>query len=92
MGGLPLIAIPIILLHQYYLRPASRRRPARGPSRRWLRLSWRDTRAGSTPCWPWRSRLAVALPWFVLMVRTHGWAAIAGACGSRPSGSWPIAA
>ena len=77
MGGLALIVIPIILLHQYYLQAARRRRPRPGRGRGAGGSPGGTRRAGSTPCWPWRSRWRVALPWFVLMVRTHGWPAIA---------------
>ncbi len=42
MGGLALIAIPIVLLHQYYLRGAAPPSPPGARPRRW-RLSWRDT-------------------------------------------------
>ena len=72
LGGLALIIFPIILLHQYYLRGV-------------FGSSSRRTRAGSR--WPSRRMnpgffhglialvvaLLISLPWFVLMVESHGW-------------------
>ncbi len=76
MGGLTLIAIPIILLHQYYPRGAAPPPPAGARPRRW-RLSWRDTPGRVNALLATAIAMAVALPWFLLMARTHGWAAIA---------------
>jgi 4-amino-4-deoxy-L-arabinose transferase-like glycosyltransferase len=76
MGGLALIAIPIILLHQFYLRGAAPPTPPGARARRW-RLSWRDTPGRVNALLALAIAMAVALPWFLLMVRTHGWAAIA---------------
>ncbi len=76
MGGLALIAIPIILLHQYYLRGAAPPAPPGRRPRRW-RLSWRDTPGRVNALLALAIAMGVALPWFVLMVRAHGWAAIA---------------
>ena len=60
LGGLALIVIPIILLHQYYLRagqPAAACRPAPRP-RRWRAwLAWRGhSGPGQRPAGPRRSR------------------------------------
>jgi Dolichyl-phosphate-mannose-protein mannosyltransferase len=72
LSGLPLIVVPIILLHQSYLRGFFR------PS---------SQRSGASSWWPnrWLSpgffegllalvvALAVSLPWFIFMVESHGW-------------------
>jgi hypothetical protein len=76
MGGLALIAIPIVVLHQYYLRGASPPSPPGARPRRW-RLSWRDTPGRVNALLALAIAMGVAVPWFVLMVRAHGWAAIA---------------
>ncbi len=76
MGGLALIAIPIILLHQYYLRGTAPPAPHGARSRRW-RLSWRDTPGRVNALLALMIATAVALPWFLMMARTHGWAAMA---------------
>ena len=71
-GGLPLIVIPIVLLHQYYLRGD---------------LRPRSRRNGMSVWWPIRPlspgalhgllalalALAISLPWFVFMINRHGW-------------------
>ena len=75
MGGLPLITIPIILLHQYYLRGASPPPQHGSRTRRW-RLSWRDTPGRFNALVGLGIAVTMALPWFILMIRTHGWAAI----------------
>jgi hypothetical protein len=72
LSGLPLIVIPIILLHQYYRRGFFR------PS---------SQQNNALPWWPGRRlspgffegllalgvALAVSLPWFVFMFDSHGW-------------------
>jgi 4-amino-4-deoxy-L-arabinose transferase-like glycosyltransferase len=84
LGGLAFIAVPIVVLHQFYVSAASF-----ASSRRSLARSW------------WRSRreypnlvdgllafciaLAIALPWFMLMVNTHGWQALT-ALATPPDG------
>jgi hypothetical protein len=79
LGGLALIVVPILLLHQYYLR-AELPPPPGGRLRRWRRppwLAWRDHPGGLNALIASAIALAVALPWFVMMVRWHGWQAIA---------------
>ena len=73
LGGLGLLVIPIVFLHQYYLRaafiPASQRK------------FWWSDRQQCTALIHGLLALAVAsmvfLPWFLLMVRLHGWRALA---------------
>jgi hypothetical protein len=73
--SLALIAIPIVLLHQFYLRAT-------------LPQSWQRRRAQARWSNRWKSpgvlgglmalavALGVALPWFILMAESHGWEAI----------------
>jgi 4-amino-4-deoxy-L-arabinose transferase-like glycosyltransferase len=77
LGGLALIVVPIILLHQSYLRAGQP--PAPGARiRRWRpRLAWRDHPGRLNALIASAIALAIALPWFVLMIRWHGWTAIA---------------
>jgi hypothetical protein len=76
LGGLPLIVVPIILLHQYY-RKADRPAPAAARSRRRrLGLDWHEHPGRIDAVAATAVALAVALPWFVMMVRAHGWQAI----------------
>jgi hypothetical protein len=79
LGGLALIAVPIILSHQYYLHagqpppsPAARARPWRWRS--WL--ARRDHPGRLNGLLAAAIVAAVALPWFIMMVRFHGWQAI----------------
>ena len=75
LGGLAFITIPIVLLHQFYLSASS---------------AWSSPRPSTRFWWPGRRDrpglvdgllalfvgLALALPWFVLMVNSHGWRAM----------------
>jgi hypothetical protein len=79
LGGLPLIVLPIILLHQYYLI-AGQPPPPGARARPWQwrpRLAWSDHPGRINGLVAVAIALAVALPWFVMMVRSHGWQAIA---------------
>jgi len=84
LGGLALIVVPIVLLHQYYLHavfvPSSQRTRVRS----WW-LNWRDSPGLVDGLLALAVALSVSLPWFVLMVETHGWEAVA-ALGVPPDG------
>src|SRR5262245_20285215 len=77
LGGLALIVVPIILLHQYYLRAGQPPSPG-ARIRRWHpRLAWRDHSGRLGALIASAIALTISLPWFLLMVRWHGWPAIA---------------
>ena len=76
VSGLALIVLPIILLHQYHLRSIFRSKARRtGTWERLLNLrvspGWIDAALALSIA------LAVALPWYFLMVDSHGWKAVA---------------
>jgi hypothetical protein len=82
ISGIPLIVIPIILLHQYYLRGFFRPSPQRVGASSWWpghRLS-PDVFDGLLAL---AVALVVSLPWFVFMVKSHGWE-LAEALASPP--------
>jgi hypothetical protein len=76
-GGTALIAIPIVLLHQDYLRAAFGGTPAAAGARprRWW-LAWRDHPGRVHGLLAVGIALGLSLPWFVLMVHAHGWEAM----------------
>jgi 4-amino-4-deoxy-L-arabinose transferase-like glycosyltransferase len=77
LGGLALIVGPIILLHQDYLRAGQPPSPG-ARIRRWRSWrAWRDHPGRLNALIASAIALAVALPWFFMMVRWHGWQAIA---------------
>jgi len=75
LGGIGLMVIPIVLLHQYYLRGTMMLSSRRTRMRAWLR-NWRDNPALVGGMLSLAIALCVALPWFVLMIDVHGWEAI----------------
>ncbi len=74
LGGVALIAIPIVLLHQFYLN-ASRASPTRKILQRfWSWVRGRTERSSLVNGLLALSiALAVAAPWFILMFQAHGW-------------------
>jgi Dolichyl-phosphate-mannose-protein mannosyltransferase len=78
LGGFGLVVIPVVLLHQVYLRLGSAA-PAVSRSRgrfRWL--EWLRTAGVTDGLLALVIALLVALPWYIRMVQTHGWEALAG--------------
>ena len=81
VGGLPLIVVPIILLHRFYLRagrppePGSRARRWRWLARPWL--AWHDHPCGIDGLIAVATAVVVAMPWYLMMARAHGWQVIA---------------
>ncbi|MFI5456428.1 MAG: hypothetical protein ACHRXM_13345 [Isosphaerales bacterium] len=84
LGGLALIAVPIVLLHQYYLRAASVPSSHRARARSWW-LSRRNSPGLVDGLLALAVALLVSLPWFLLMIGSHGWGAVA-ALGVPPDG------
>jgi hypothetical protein len=78
LGGFGLIVIPVVVLHQLYLR-AGAISPA-GPRPRgkpWW-LAWWDSAGMIDGLLALAVAMLVALPWHVRMVQLHGWEAVAG--------------
>jgi hypothetical protein len=76
LGGLALIAIPIVLLHQYYLRGSGPGSSPRVKGRRsWL--FWRESPGWVDGLLAVAIALVLCLPWFTMMVLSHGWQAVA---------------
>ena len=75
LGGIGLLVIPIVLLHQYYLRGAKMLSSRRIGVWAWLR-NWRDNPTLVGAMLSLAIAVGIALPWFVLMIDVHGWEAI----------------
>jgi Dolichyl-phosphate-mannose-protein mannosyltransferase len=72
LSGLPLIVIPIILLHQYYRRGFFRPSSHQNSALPW----WPGRRLSPGFCEGLLAlgvALAVSLPWFIFMFDSHGW-------------------
>ncbi len=76
LGGLAFITIPIILLHQSYLSASSASSSSRSSPRYWW-LSRRENSGLVNGLLALSVALALALPWFGLMVTSYGWRAVA---------------
>ena len=73
-----LIVIPVVVLHQFYLRAGSPFQPVpRSASRPW-RLGWWGNAGLIDGLLALAVGLVLALPWHVLMAQVHGWSAITG--------------
>ena len=75
LGGLALIVIPIVLLHQFYLSPTMASSSQHSLPRFWWR-GRRDSPGIVDGLLALSIALAVALPWYVLMVKSYGWQAL----------------
>ena len=78
LGGFGLIVIPVVILHQVYLRigstsPVISRSRARS---RWL--NWLRNLGVIDGLLVLAIALILALPWHIRMVQTHGWEALTG--------------
>jgi 4-amino-4-deoxy-L-arabinose transferase-like glycosyltransferase len=75
LGGLALIVIPIVFLHQFYLSA-----PVASSSQHSLPRFWwrgrRDSPGTVDGLLALSIALVVALPWYVLMVKSYGWQAL----------------
>jgi hypothetical protein len=67
VGLFGLISLPVVLLHQAYLRAAE---PGRGRRRGWL--AWRDSPSLAAGALALAIALALAAPWYLLMFARHG--------------------
>ena len=75
LGGLALIVIPIVFLHQFYLSASMASSSQHSLPRFWWR-GRRDSPGIVDGLLALSIALAVALPWYVLMVKSHGWQAL----------------
>jgi 4-amino-4-deoxy-L-arabinose transferase-like glycosyltransferase len=82
LGGLAIITVPIVLLHQAYLRASLASASQRSSTRFWW-LSQHESPGLVNGLLALSVALALALPWFILMVNSYGWRAMA-ALGSPP--------
>ncbi len=76
-GGFGLIVIPIVILHQVYLKSGS---PARSATRSRTRpgwLDWSQSRGVVDALLALAIALLLALPWHLRMIRFYGWEALA---------------
>jgi len=78
LGGFGLLVLPVVLLHQLYLRAAtSQASPSEFRAGPW----WSALRGGAGAADGLLAiaiALIVAVPWHVLMAQVHGWGALAG--------------
>jgi 4-amino-4-deoxy-L-arabinose transferase-like glycosyltransferase len=75
LGGVALWTVPIVLLHQYYLRGGTGSERASRRMRRWWEVG-RERPAWVDGMLALGVGLAVALPWFAMMVGRYGWEVI----------------
>ncbi|MGC8640545.1 MAG: hypothetical protein ACP5XB_11785 [Isosphaeraceae bacterium] len=76
LGGFGLVVIPVVILHQVYLRAgASRPVPRSRSPRRWV---WRMGVGWAHAVLALTIALLLALPWQLWMFRTYGWEALTG--------------
>jgi hypothetical protein len=76
VGGFGLIAIPVVVLHQFFLgaeTPAGPAARARSRSRSWAWIRNPGLRNGLFAV---AIAMVLALPWHIWMVRIHGWEAV----------------
>jgi hypothetical protein len=75
LGSIGLVVLPIVVLHQYYLRGTAVHSSRRARLRNWLK-NWRDNPALVGGLLFLTIAGCIALPWFILMTSVHGWEAI----------------
>ena len=81
-GSTTLIAMPIVLLHQYYLRATW---PLSSPQVQPWWTTWRNNPGLIGGLLALAITVVITLPWFILMVQAHSWQAIT-ALGVPPAG------
>ncbi len=75
VGGFGLIAVPVILLHQAYLRAGSPPGERHRAARRWL--AWRTSPSLAAGAIALAIALTLAVPWHAWMLAVHGGASLA---------------
>jgi hypothetical protein len=83
LGGLALITIPIVLLHQCYQRGALTSSSQRAGKR--FRFGWNESPGFFSGLLAIIVAMTVSLPWFTVMVEAHGWEVVR-ALGAPPDG------
>ena len=78
LGGFGLIVIPVVILHQVYLRVGSTSPPVSRSRARLRWLDWWRTAGVTDGLLALAIAFIVALPWHIRMVQTHGWEALTG--------------
>jgi hypothetical protein len=78
LGGSGLIVIPVVILHQLYLRAGAPSAPGPRPRGKPWWLAWWDSSGAIDGLLALAVALLVALPWHLRMVQVYGWEAIAG--------------
>src|SRR4051794_2544596 len=78
LGGFGLIVIPVVILHQLYLRAGESTAPGPGPRGRPWWSAWWDSTGVIDGLLALAVALLVALPWHLRMAQTYGWEALAG--------------
>jgi hypothetical protein len=71
LGGLALITIPIVLLHQCYQHSALMSSSQRVGKRSWF--GWHESPGFFDGLLAVAVAMAVSVPWFVVMAEAHGW-------------------
>jgi hypothetical protein len=86
MAWFGLFVIPIVILHQFYLRaglPRAVASQATAPTATisskwsWLRLAWRERQNFLHAVLALGIAAAIVLPWHLMMLQAHGWDALA---------------
>jgi hypothetical protein len=75
LGWCGLIVIPIVLLHQYYVRASVFSAPHAVRPRYWW-FCWRDRPASANGLIAAAVAVVITAPWFVMMLHAHGWEAL----------------
>jgi hypothetical protein len=78
LGGFGLVVIPVVILHQVYLRSGSTSAAVSSSRTKFRWTKWLRTSILTHGLLAVAIAFLVALPWHMRMVVTHGWEALAG--------------
>ncbi len=78
LGAFGLVVIPVVLLHQVYLKLGATSAPAVRPRARFRWLEWWRVAGVLDGMLAIAIALLMVLPWHIRMVRTYGWVALTG--------------